>query len=771
MKFTLGAWMNRENVKPSNIVQIREIKVEKNRVYLFSVPYADDRRSMDGPVMESYISSPQPNIIRFEAHHFMGSNQKEPKFDIVDNNCELDVTETEKGIEIKNGDTRLVIEKMPAKFTYYYKDKKLTNIADRFGSAMMSVVDTPEGRFMRGQLQTDIGEKIYGLGERFSPFVKNGQVVDIWNEDGGTASEIAYKNIPFYITNRNYGVFVNSTDKVSYEVCSEAISKVQFSVPGEKLDFMVIGGESMNDVLKSYTDLTGKPALPPAWSFGLWLTSSFTTSYDEETVTSFVNGMKERNIPLHVFHFDCFWMKENEWCGFEWDKNMFADPSGLLNRLKTNYDLKICVWINSYIGQKSALFKEAKDLGYLLKRPNGDVWQGDLWQGGLAIVDFTNPDAYKWYQDKLRVLLDQGVDTFKTDFGERIPTDVVYHDGSNSTQMHNYYTYLYNKCVFELLQEYKGKEDACVFARSATAGGQKFPVHWGGDCNSTYVSMSESLRGGLSLCMSGFSFWSHDISGFEGTAPSDVYKRWAVFGLLSTHSRLHGAKSYRVPWLFGDEAVDVVRYFTNLKCSLMPYLYQSAVYSSKTGVPVMRAMVLEFQNDLNCEDLDRQYMLGDSILVAPVFKENGDVDYYLPKGKWTHLLNNKVVEGNGWVRENYGFMSLPLFVKENSIVAIGDNNSEADYDYLNGTTLNVFNLTGQVSTELCDSLGNKKLEVSASIADNKVTIELDGSYKNLKILMRNVESVVDLSGAVCEKHELGTLIILEDNMDKISFAI
>ena len=231
---------------------------------------------------------------------------------------------------------------------------------------MISVMETPQGRFMRGQLQTDLNEKIYGLGERFTPFVKNGQVVDIWNEDGGTASEISYKNIPFYISNKNYGVLVNSTDAVSYEICSEAVNKVQFSVPGEVLDFMVIGGRDMKHVLERYTQLTGKPALPPAWTFGLWLTSSFTTTYDEATVMYFVNEMKERHVPLHVFHFDCFWMKENEWCNFEWDKEVFGDVSGMLKRMKEDKGLKICVWINSYIGQKSPLFEEAKEKGYLL---------------------------------------------------------------------------------------------------------------------------------------------------------------------------------------------------------------------------------------------------------------------------------------------------------------------------------------------------------------------------------------------------------------------
>ena len=771
MKFSKGYWMNQPGVTNADAVQIREVKVEDNRVYLYSVPYPQDTRAMGGPVIEMYITSPQADIIRTQAFHFMGSNQKEPAFELNDADCKLNVTEGENSVEIKSGETKLVITKNPASFTYYYKDKKLTNIGNRFGHAMISTIETPEGPFMRGQLDLSIGEKVYGLGERFTPYVKNGQVVDMWNEDGGTASEISYKNIPFYITNKGYGVFVNSTDAVSYEVCSEAVTRVQFSVPGEKLDFMIIGGEDMKKVLENYTTLTGKPALPPAWTFGLWLTSSFTTSYDEETVMSFVNGMEERKIPLHVFHFDCYWMKENEWCNFDWDKAMFSDVEGMLGRMKNDKRLKICVWINSYIGQKSPLFKEAMELGYLLKRPNGDVWQWDMWQAGMGLVDFTNPGACEWYKSKLRKLLDQGVDCFKTDFGERIPTDVVYFDGSDPVKMHNYYTYLYNKCVFELLEEYKGKNEACLFARSATVGGQKFPVHWGGDCSSNYPSMSESLRGGLSLCMSGFGFWSHDISGFEGTAPNDVYKRWAAFGLLSTHSRLHGSNSYRVPWLFGEEAVDVVRYFSEFKCTLMPYMFTNAVHTHKTGIPVMRSMVLEFQNDHCCEDIDRQYMLGDNIMVAPVFTECGDIDYYLPEGTWTHLFTNKVIKGGKWLTENHDFFSLPLMAKENSIIALGGNNQTPEYDYTDGLTLNIFELGDMAETEVCDMQGNKALEVKAAKNAGKVTITFSGKAKNLKVLMRNVNEVKDLVGATAENSDLGVVLNVNADLNQVTFTI
>lgn len=736
MKFNLGEWRLKPGVTTYNCEQIREVRLspDKTSLYLFVVPYRKEERSMDGPVLELTVTSPMPDAIRLQAVHFKGDRRKYPKFDLDDRRCPLEFSEEGNNVTVKSGDTRLVIQKKdPCGFTYFYKDRKLTNIGSRYGSAMLSYISTPEGPFMRGQMQVDVGEKLYGLGERFTPFVKNGQVVDMWNEDGGTSSEISYKNIPFYLSNRNYGVLVNEAGPVSFEVCSEAVTKVQFSVPGQRLDYVVLGAPDRKGVLTRYTALTGRPALPPAWTFGLWLTSSFTTSYDEATVSQFVDGMAQRDIPLRVFHFDCFWMRENEWCGFEWDREMFPDVEGMLARMHEK-GLKICVWINPYLGQKAAAFEEAAQKGYLLKKLDGDIWQWDLWQAGLAVIDFTNPEATEWYKEKLRGLMRQGVDCFKTDFGERIPTDVVYHDGSDPVWMHNYYTYLYNKAVFEVIQEVKGEAEACLFARSATVGGQKFPVHWGGDCNSTYVSMSESLRGGLSLCLSGFGFWSHDIGGFEGTAQPDLYKRWLAFGLLSSHSRLHGSTSYRVPWLFGEEAVDVCRYFAKLKNTLMPYLYAQAVETHETGVPMMRAMLLEF-DDLGCEDCDRQYMLGDALLVAPVMREDGTVDYYLPQGVWTHLLSGETVSGSGWRTDRYDFFSLPLFVRENTILPVSTRDDKPDYDYTDGLTLRVYQLAdgAEALRTVCDQDGRQVLTAKAVRNGNTITVTLSGAFEGVKV--------------------------------------
>jgi alpha-D-xyloside xylohydrolase len=242
--------------------------------------------------------------------------------------------------------------------------------------------------------------------------------------------------------------------------------------------------------------------------------------------------------------------------------------------------------------------------------------------------------------------------------------------------MHNYYTELYNRAVFEVLEVKKGVGEAVLFARSATVGGQKYPVHWGGDCWSTFEAMAESLRGGLSLCLSGFAFWSHDIGGFEGNPPPALYKRWVAFGLLSSHSRLHGSGSFRVPWLVDEESVDVLRFFTKLKQRLMPYLWAKAVESHETGIPVMRAMTLEFPDDPACDTLDRQYMLGDALLVAPVFSDE-IVEYYVPAGRWHNLITGEEIQGPGWKRESHGFQSLPLLLREGYAIETEDRQVEA----------------------------------------------------------------------------------------------
>lgn len=598
MKFTNGYWMIRDGVDALYAREAYELAADATTESLnVLAPTSVVRGRYDTlnlPTFNVDITTPAEGVIRVCAEHWQGAteypgfplNADEPgnrDYVTVQANGNgdgevgvngADVTLTTGGLTVK------VVKGAPWNLTFIGEDGKvLTESAGKslgrfklgaesnvtaqpvseFGVTMDGSARDESDVFIAIQLHLSVGEDVYGLGERFGAYVKNGQSVDIWNEDGGTASEQGYKDIPFYMTSNGYGVLVNNRGHVSFEIGSENT---------------------------------------------------------EATINSFIDGMAERDIPLAAFHYDCYWMREFHWCDFEWDKRFFGDIESTLKRLH-------------------------EDKGYLVRKPNGEVWQTDFWQAGMGLVDFTNPAACEWFKDKVKVLLNQGVDAIKTDFGERIPRDVVWYDGSPKLSMHNWYTQLYNQAVFEAIEETYGKGNACLYARSATVGGQQQPVHWGGDCESTFNGMAQSLRAGLSLTSSGFGFWSHDSGGFEGAFPDPaVYKRWVAFGMLGSHSRLRGSTVYRVPWLFDEEdekngvalvpgqtAVDVVREFTKLKLELMPYVYQLGLQPHVNGTPVMRSMFVEFPDDPACRTLDRQYMFGPSMLVAPVFTYSGEVSY------------------------------------------------------------------------------------------------------------------------------------------------
>ncbi|GHF35832.1 alpha-D-xyloside xylohydrolase [Deinococcus metalli] len=750
MKFTDGNWLTLPGVTPAYPAEAYDARQDGHTLEL-SAPTRPIRHrgdTLEGPMLTVRLSSPLPGVIRVRVTHFEGTPDAGPAFHICGQDAPVDIHIDDSLASLTSGPLRAEVTRFPWSLRFFHEGEPLTRSAGRG----LGYVRRDDGRtFVHEGLTLDVGELVYGLGERFTAFVKNGQSVDIWNRDGGTGSDQAYKNVPFYVTSKGYGVFVNDPGAVSFEVASERVSRVQFSVPGEALEYLVIAGPTPAEVLERYTRLTGRPALPPAWSFGLWLSTSFTTDYDEATVTSFLNGMQERELPLSVFHFDCFWMKAFQWCDFQWDPAVFPDPEGMLARLRAR-GLKVSVWINPYIAQKSPLFAEATREGYLLRREGGGVWQGDLWQPGMGIVDFTNPAAREWFAAHIRRLARQGVDAIKTDFGERIPeTGVVWHDGSDPARMHNYYPQLYNQTVFRALDAERPGE-ATLFARSATAGGQQFPVHWGGDCDSTFESMAESLRGGLSLGLSGFGFWSHDIGGFEGNPPPALYKRWVAFGLLSSHSRLHASTTYRVPWLIDDESVDVLRHFTRLKLSLMPYLWAQAVTAHRRGLPMMRAMVLEFPDDPACATLDRQYVLGDALLVAPVFREDGRVQVYIPAGTWTSLLTGDVVEGPQWRTETHDVMALPLYVRPGTLLATRDGMARPDDDHGDSPLLTLYALAdgGTATATVFRPDGSEDFTVEVRRRGHTLHLTRNGRARPYRVRLAGEAEIRDVDGAELE---------------------
>ncbi len=771
MLFGNGCWLQKEGCACFTPQEVYFENTEATKVTLCLPTSRIVNRgcTLGGINLTMVITSPAPDVLRVQTYHHLGAKKREPEFELYQKEEQpLIVASDEEKLTVTSGGLTLEIGKKNWYMAYRRGNEVITRSAAKDLACMKTdwkgdAYDRGDSTetYMRQQLTMGVGELIYGLGERFTAFTKNGQSVAVWNEDGGTSTYQSYKNIPFYISNKGYGVFVNHPEKVEFEIGTEQVTKTAFSVEGGYLDYYLFNGPSMKEVLERYTDLTGKPSLPAPWTFGLWLSTSFTTNYDEETVMSFVDGMLDRGIPLRTFHFDCFWMKEFHWTDFVWDSRVFPDPKGMLSRIKAK-GLNICVWINPYIAQESCLFAEGMEKGYFVKRTNGDVWQWDMWQPGMALVDFTNPDACAWYQEKLAGLLDMGVDCFKTDFGERIPVDgIEYFDHSDVKKMHNYYTYLYNKTVYDILEKKRGKGEAVLFARSATVGGQKFPVHWGGDCWSDYESMEESLRGGLSLLMSGFGFWAHDIGGFESTSTPDVYKRWVAFGLLSSHSRLHGSTSYRVPWAYDEEAVDVVRFFTRLKARLMPYLYKTAIQANKTGVPTMRSMVLEFTEDRTCHYVDKQYMLGDSLLVAPIFNEESLADYYLPAGRWTDFFTGEVKEGGRWIQEKHGYLSVPLLVKENSIVAIGAHDDKPDYDYGEDAELRIYEpVAGTTVTETVYGMdGSEEIKISVTTEEGKISVSVDtGKAVSVRLVNRKAAAVENAEMQVTDKDTVLTKI-------------
>ncbi|MFN3865469.1 MAG: alpha-xylosidase [Demequina sp.] len=714
MKFTDGFWHLRPGVTANYAQEAYDIAPTTTPDGDGIVIHAPSQRIvsrgnvLNRALLTVTLSSPLEGVVRVRIEHHQGAHRS-PGFALATEPGAASVTTDDAGASLVTGGLTARIGKgAPWDLSFSRGGRRLTGSGHKSVGHMALAADAPVAAepagisgysetglapsrtYVHEQLDLGVGELIYGLGERFGAFVKNGQSVDIWNADGGTSSELSYKNVPFYLSSRGYGVLVNQPEHVSFEVGSEAVERVQFSTAGEALEYLVFDGPTPRDVIDRYTRLTGRPPVVPAWSYGLWLSTSFTTDYDEETVNSFVDGMRDRDIPLSVFHFDCFWMREFNWTDLEWDSRTFPDPEGMLARLHDDKDLRVCVWINPYIGQRGRLFAEGVENGYLVKRADGSVWQWDMWQAGMGLVDFTNPAARAWFKDRLREIIRQGVDALKTDFGERIPTDVVWHDGSSPDTMHNLYTQLYNEAVWEVLVEERGEGEAVLFSRSATAGGQTMPVHWGGDNSSTYVSMAETLRGGLSLASSGFGYWSHDIGGFEGTPDAGVFKRWLQFGLLSSHSRLHGSTSYRVPWAFDDEAVAVTKRFAELKNSLMPYLFTAGADAAASGVSVARPMFFEFPDDPAVGYLDRQYMLGNDLLIAPVMSADGEVDFYLPAGTWTSLLTGARVEGGRWVRETHGFDTLPVYVRPGAVIARGARSDRPDYDFLDGLVLEVY---------------------------------------------------------------------------------
>jgi alpha-D-xyloside xylohydrolase len=588
-------------------------------------------------------------------------------------------------------------------------------------------------------------EQLFGLGEKYSELNKRGKRFISWNCDTATTvTDRAYKNIPLILSTRGYGIFINNTAKITYELGSESYIASSFEVQDNHLDYYVIYGPSFKQILERYTGLTGRAPVPPKWSFGLWMSKcGYRTRQEVEDVA---RTIRKKKIPCDVIHIDPWWMKEGHFCDFEWAPDEFPNPEEMLRELKKN-GFKVSLWEQPYVPKNSKMFEEGKKFGYFIKDKTGRICPfRDFMNPVSAIVDFSNPNAVKWYQAKHQKLLKQGVSAFKTDMSEAVPVDAVFYNGLTGAKMHNLYSLLYNKTVYEISAKHSS-ETALVWGRSGYAGMQRYPVNWSGDSNSTWHDLATNLRAGLSFGLSGVPFWSCDIGGFIGNPSPELYLRWAQFGLFTSHARCHGATP-REPWQFGVSRKDrkenaenaknklynteqIFRKYANLRYRLIPYIYTYAHLAHQTGLPVIRPLVLEYQDDPNVYHQDLEYLFGEQFLVAPILDETNKRTIYLPAGDWLDYWTKKVYSGNQHIQYTAPLSRLPLFIKQDSIIPMGPQMNYIGEKPFNPITLDIY-LKNRANFILLDD----NLEVKFAGEKDKNKVEFSISKSSLDYILQ-----------------------------------
>ena len=500
------------------------------------------------------------------------------------------------------------------------------------------------------------GERIYGCGESFTSLNKVGQKVHLSVTDPqGPETDGQYKPVPFFFSNRGYGIFMHTSAPVTCDFGASYIGADRLFMADEQMDFFVFFGEP-KDILYEYTEITGKSPLPPLWSFGTWM--SRITYFSQEEGLEIARQLRANRIPADVIHFDTGWFGTDWQCDYQFAKDRFKDPVKMLKQLAKD-GFHTCLWQLPYFTPKNRFFNEIIDKGMHVKNATGGMPVED------AILDFSNPETVDWYQQKIEGLLKQGVSTIKCDFGEAAPYNGFYHSGKGGLYEHNLYPLRYNKALWEVVERNHPGE-GIIWARSAWAGSQRYALHWGGDAATTNTGMLGDLRGGLSFGLSGFSFWSHDMGGFVTASPEDIYRRWLPFGFLSSHTRAHGAPPTE-PWLISESFTDAFRACAEMKYKLMPYVWEQAKECSKLGLPMVRALLVEFPHDQGAWYVEDEYMFGSKMLVAPLLESGNSRNVYLPKGKWIDYQTGKVYEG-GYQTIEAGEIPCIILVKDGSVI-------------------------------------------------------------------------------------------------------
>lgn len=518
-------------------------------------------------------------------------------------------------------------------------------------------------------------EMIFGCGESATGLNKVGQKLNLFVTDPqGPETDQMYKPIPFFMSNRGYGMFMHTSAPVTCDFGSSYIGLNKLFMGDENLDLFIFFGEP-KDILNEYTELVGKPGMPPLWSFGTWM--SRITYFSEKEGYEVAANIRKNKYPCDVIHFDTGWFDVDWQCDYKFSKNRFSNPEKMLSDFKKD-GFHVCLWQLPYFTPKNTYFQELIDKNMYVKNGNGELPYEDV------VLDFSNPETVKWYQDKLAGLLKIGVSAIKVDFGEGAPLNGIYASGKSGWYEHNLYPLRYNKAVADITKDLHNEN--IMWARSAWAGSQRYPLHWGGDAATTNTGLLGTLREGLSFGLSGFSFWSHDMGGFVTSTPEDLYCRWLPFGFLTSHTRAHGAPPTE-PWLYDSKRVqDTFRKSAEMKYQLMPYVYAQAKECTEKGLPMLRALFIEFPDDPGAWKVEDEYMFGSQIFVAPLMESGiNERVVYLPKGKWIDYQDGKVYN-SGWNTIKAGTLPIIMLVRDGSVlphIKLAQSTSEMDWSKIN----------------------------------------------------------------------------------------
>lgn len=509
-------------------------------------------------------------------------------------------------------------------------------------------------------LESHPGEHYYGCGESFTKLDKSGQKLILWTKDAnGVETRDVYKPVPFFMSSRGYGVFYHTSCPMTLDFGREYAQAQTAYMGDEGVDLFLFVG-TPKEILGAYTDLTGKSPLPPLWSFGLWM--SRITYKSEAEAREVARELKAHRIPCDVIHLDTGWFEEDWLCNYKFSPSRFDDPKQMIDDLNRE-GYRVCLWQIPYFTPKNEFFPELVARGLAVKDADGNLPTDD------AVLDLSNPETVKWYQEKLGGLFQLGVSAIKADFGEAAPVTGVYASGASGFTEHNLYPLRYNKAVYDATMEYRG--EGVIWGRSAWAGSQRYPLHWGGDCENNDMGMLSSLRGGLSFGASGFSYWSHDVGGFVRESTEELYNRWTFMGIFTSHMRCHGQPP-KEPWAFSKEFCDSFRHMLELRYRLMPYIMAQSALCSQQGLPLLRAMFIQCPEDETCAAMEDQYFFGEDILVAPLFEAVDTRRVYLPAGSWVELGTGKVYEGERWHRVQATVYPGLAFVKAGAVLPMAE---------------------------------------------------------------------------------------------------